>query len=246
MFDISGTGSRAKPMYAEDLYAAGQNMFADQMAPGIKRMTGYESPKRKAMAIAGKANLNSMSSIQDTHKQLQQINAEMANAWLKQSLESYNSRTQRMTAENSRLSAMSKAPAKRETKFNQVTGQLQYVDNGQVVPGFEAVKSATDSSNKPSDLPQMSAISKENIENLVDEVFDFGFFDLSGKKTDISKNTIVDFVFSHSQIKNIPPEEVIRGLADGTIKLTDKVGEVAPLVSPKTSSGFQATPAIPK
>lgn len=83
MFDISGTGP-STPMYAEDLYGAGQNIIADQMAPGIKRMTGYESPKRKAMAIADTADLSSMKSIQDTYKKLQQINAGAASAWLKE------------------------------------------------------------------------------------------------------------------------------------------------------------------
>lgn len=61
---------------------AGQGL-ADQLAPGIKRMTGYESPKRKAMAIAAKADLNSMKSIQDTYQQIQQINPTAASAWMK-------------------------------------------------------------------------------------------------------------------------------------------------------------------
>ncbi len=181
MFDISGTGSRQKPMYAKDLYAAGQNMFADQMAPGVKRMTGYESPKRKAMAIANKADLSSMSSIQNTYKGLQQINTEMASAWLKESLNTYNTGTQRMTAENARITAMSKTPTKRETKFNQVTGQLKYVDNGAIVPGFEQVKTPAnkDVTVKSPTVQDIEMISAE-IGNKYDSwVWDAGLFDNS-------------------------------------------------------------------
>ena len=77
---------------------AGQGL-ADQLAPGIKRMTGYESPKRKAMAIAAKADLNSMPSIQDTYQQIQQINPTAATAWLKDAMTSFNGETQRKATE---------------------------------------------------------------------------------------------------------------------------------------------------
>jgi len=109
MFDISGTGSRQKPMYAKDLYAAGQNMFADQMAPGIKRMTGYESPKRKAMAIAEGADTTNIDSINDTHSQLQQVNADMASAWLKDAMKIHTAKTTDISAQASLMNALKKA-----------------------------------------------------------------------------------------------------------------------------------------
>ena len=70
-------------MTADEAAGAGADLLSNQLAPGIKRMTGYESPKRQAMAIADKADLSSMSSIQDTYKQIQQINPTAATAWLK-------------------------------------------------------------------------------------------------------------------------------------------------------------------
>jgi hypothetical protein len=79
MFDQEIPGYVSGP---QRIRRAGQGL-ADQLAPGIKRMTGYESPKRKAMAIAGKADLSSMKSIQDTYQQIQQINPTAATAWIK-------------------------------------------------------------------------------------------------------------------------------------------------------------------
>ncbi len=57
--------------------------LGDQIAPGIERMTGYVSPKRKAMAIAEKVDLSSQDSIRNTWKQLNQLNPKAATAWLK-------------------------------------------------------------------------------------------------------------------------------------------------------------------
>jgi hypothetical protein len=242
MFDISGTGSRQKPMYAEDLYAAGQNMFADQMAPGIKRMTGYESPKRKAMAIAGKADLSSMKSIQDTYGQLQQINAEMASAWLKESLTTFNSSTQRMTAENARLAAIGKKGKDRRIVLQ---GGIQYYadDGSRVLPGA-AGKAVTP--EKPSDLPQMTEKEEIRIGSLVDEAFDFGMTDFTGKKTEVDKETITDFVFSYSQIKNVGPSEVLKGLINGTISLDAPINKQATSQASSSQVGFMPTPTIPK
>lgn len=251
MFDISGTGSRQKPMYADDLYAAGQNMFADQMAPGIKRMTGYESPKRKAMAIAGKADLSSMSSIQDTYKQLQQINAEMASAWLKDTMSNYNAGTQRMTAENARLTAMSKTPTKRETKFDQATGQLRYVDNGKVVPGFEQVKPSGSNDDKDSDLPQMTKVTYEQIQEDINNVFDYSVWDLTSPDAPggISERQLINFIFGYEQITNTGRAEIIEGIKNKTIDPTKPIPKKTSTTaqSPNSSSvGFIPTPAMPK
>ena len=91
MFDA---GSK-RLMTADEAAGAGADLLSNQLAPGIKRMTGYESPKRQAMAIADKADLSSMSSIQDTYKQIQQINPTAATAWLKDAMTSFNGETQR-------------------------------------------------------------------------------------------------------------------------------------------------------
>jgi hypothetical protein len=91
MFDQEIPGYVSGP---QRIRRAGQEL-GNQLAPGIKRMTGYESPKRKAMAIAGKADLSSMPSIQGTYQELQQINPTAATAWLKDAMASFNGETQR-------------------------------------------------------------------------------------------------------------------------------------------------------
>ena len=219
--------------------------LGDQLAPGVERMTGYKSPKRKAMAIAESADLSSMSSIEDTYKQIQKINPTAATAWLKDAMSTFNAGTQRMSAQASYATARNKSPAKRETKFNQVTGQLQYVDNGAVVPGFNQMKPKP--TPDTSDLGQRTALTKEDVEGLLDDAFDFGMLDFSGKKTSIDKDTLSSFVFSYSQINNIGPEEVIQGIVEGTIdvKKGSKQGLTPGATAPQTVNPF-SVPAIPK
>ena len=249
MFDISGTGP-STPMYAEDLYGAGQNIIADQMAPGIKRMTGYESPKRKAMAIADTADLSSMKSIQDTYKKLQQINAGAASAWLKEALDTYNTGTQRMTAETSRLQALAKAPVKRETKFDGVTGQLKYVDTGQPVPGFEDKKTPKGGDKVTVKSPTVQDITmiKEDIES----EYATGLFDkLVDNKlpTGMTKDSLADFIFRYKQIN---PQEttftVMEKIDKGTIDATKIISIMgASTAAPAAASQDPfSMPAIPK
>ena len=69
--------------------------LGDQLAPGVERMTGYVSPKRKTMAIANSADLSSMSSIEDTYKQIQKINPTAASAWLKDAMSTFKADTER-------------------------------------------------------------------------------------------------------------------------------------------------------
>ena len=220
--------------------------LGDQLAPGVERMTGYKSPKRKAMAIAEAADLSSMSSIEDTYKQIQKINPTAATAWLKDAMSTFNAGTQRMSAQASYATARNKSPAKRETKFNQVTGQLQYVDNGAVVPGFNQMKPKP--TPDTSDLGQTTPLTKEIVEGLLDDAFDFGMLDWSGAtKTDTNKDTMASFVFSYSQINNIGPEEVIQGIVNGTIDVKKGANQktTTGATAPQAVNPF-SVPAIPK
>jgi hypothetical protein len=82
-------------MTADEMAGAGADLLSNQLSPGIKRMTGYESPKRQAMSIANSADLSSMQSIQTAYKKIQQINPAAASAWLKDVMTSFNADTQR-------------------------------------------------------------------------------------------------------------------------------------------------------
>jgi len=122
MFDVKSTG---KPMYAEDLYARSANMLSDQLAPGIKRTTGYENPNRKAkrmaMAIADQADTTNIQSIKDTHRQLQQINPTAASAWLKEAINIFTAQNQSLTAQAAYRNSLGKKKEEKESDVPQMT-----------------------------------------------------------------------------------------------------------------------------
>ncbi len=95
--------------------AAGGMDLNTQLAPGIKRMTGYESPKHKAMSIAKTADLSSMASIQETYQKIQQINPEAASAWLKDVMPQAKETGDRMRAKQT--SRDSRGPFQKAVEF---------------------------------------------------------------------------------------------------------------------------------
>lgn len=233
MFDISGTGS-GKPMYAKDLYGAGQNMFADQMAPGIKRMTGYESPKRKAMAIADKADTTNLQSIKDTHRQLQQVNPTAASAWMKEALDIYNAQTQALSAQASYVNATGKKAQDR--KIVAQNGVQYYADTGERVLPKVADKAPTPPT--PSPVAQATQVSLDAVGILVNQEFDFGLWDVSGiepvftkKNIELSKEKLTDFVYTYSNKNKVDAGSVIQGIIAGLIDPTKPVEDVAAPVS---------------
>lgn len=222
MFDISGTGS-GKPMYAKDLYGAGQNMFADQMAPGIKRMTGYESPKRKAMAIADKADTTNLQSIKDTHRQLQQLNPTAASAWMKEALDIYNAQTQALSAQASYVNATGKKA--KDRKIVAQNGVQYYADTGERVLPKVADKAPTPVESSP--VAQATQVSLDAVGTLVDQEFDFGLWDLSGVDTKLSKEKLTDFVYTYSNKNKVDAGSVIQGIIAGLIDPNKTVEDVA-------------------
>ena len=91
MFDVD----KSPMLTGAQMGAIGAREVGNLLAPGIKRMTGYESPKRKAMAIAESTDLSSMESINNSYRKMQQINPAAASAWLKDVMSTYNAETQR-------------------------------------------------------------------------------------------------------------------------------------------------------
>ena len=117
--------------------------LGDQLAPGVERMTGYSSPKRKAKAIANSTDLSSMASIQDSYKKIQKINPTAASSWLKDVMTTFTADTARKqsTAKSSPKVSYQKGglpgdPTKTILLSN-VSGTMQPVLNKQGKPYIE-------------------------------------------------------------------------------------------------------------
>ena len=248
MFDIKNTG---KPMYAEDFYAQAGNMLSDQLAPGIKRTFGYENPnrtsKRKAMAIADKADTTNLNSIKSAHKQLQQINPDGAAVWLKEALSIYNAQTQSLTAQSQFLNARSKKTPNRPT-FKGADGFTYFADGNKERVGPGIVKE-----EETKDLPQITPTSKEDVTAQVEAKFPGDYFgagdtttfpDSVGNLIEIEQDELASFVHSYSQIHNMEPNIVIRNIKQGKIDPRTGSGKGIPNLG-STTNGSNQQP-VPK
>jgi hypothetical protein len=219
--------------------ARGAQELGDATAPWIKENLGYESPQRKMKAIAANTDLSDGKAVQKTFNALMQMNPRSAQQWLQSVMPVIN---QHIEQQKMAVTLRGKAKDRRIVVQN---GIQYYVDTGERVLPRAPGKAVTP--EKPSDLPQMTEKEEIRIGSLVDEAFDFGMTDFTGKKTEVDKETITDFVFSYSQIKNIPPGEVLKGLINGTISLDTPIsGQGAAPTPQQSGGGFSATAPMPK
>ena len=214
----------------------GDNLGRAALDP-IMENFGYESEESRILEIVKGADMSSPESFTKTFQALLEISPEAASEFKTQGMALLEAHLKKEKIDADRAS-------KRKTErkiIKDAQDRQRYVDTGELV--FPNVKGKTEEDTKPSDLPQMTAQTKDQIGSLVDEVFDFSVWDLTGQNTDISKVAMTDFVFSYSQIKNIPATEVIRGLVNGTIQYTSNIGNANSGTT--TTSPFNV-PAQPK
>lgn len=203
-----------------------KSRMAERLAPMLEKHTGYVSPQRQLRRAVSQTDLSDSDSVQKTFQMLMQKNPQDAVQWL-------NSIKPIITAnieqEKLRLQGMTKPRERKIIKDAQ--GRQRYVDTGALV--FPGVSGKPPEAPKQQDLPQMTVGEETRVGDLVDQAFDFGVFDITGEKTEVDKKTITDFVFSYSQINNVAPSAVIKGLLNGSISLN------TPVSGQQTSGQYQ-------
>jgi hypothetical protein len=217
-----------------------QQLVDRQISPLVEKHTGYVSPKVQLQRMASQTDLRDGRAVQKTYNAILAKNPTAAQKWL-ESIKPII--TQHI--EQQKLAATLRGKQGERKIIKDAQGRQRYVDDKSLV--FPGVADKPAEASKPSDLPQMTAQSKEQVSTLVDETFDFGMLDFEGQKTAVSKEALTDFVFSYSQIKNVPTTEVLRGLVNGTIQYDSNIGNASSgQVSPPSSSNPFNVPAQPK
>ena len=222
---------------------SGYQELADKLAGGLEKHTGYVSPQRQLRRAVSQTDLSDSDSVQKTFQMLMQKSPQDAVQWLNSIKPIIAANIEQ---EKLRLQGMTKPRERKIIKDAQ--GRQRYVDTGDLV--FPGVSGKPPEAPKQQDLPQMNVAEKERITELVDATFDFGIGDawFTGQPDapkGFSEKELVDFVFSYSQIKNIPPIQVIKGLKDGVIDPTQPVGTASSTLSSSPYSGTGSVPNVP-